>query len=154
MGKIKDITECFHCLPKPTPKTFPVCTILSTPLQLIHCIIWAKSYLVPQLFGEDEEDQGELEEAEKQGKNCDNEIKMLRREVQASKALQKLIPTPRASDPARQVFEKARTYSQITFHKPLTFTHPFVLVFTTNVKNLFSMEGMWKHHAPPTPLDY
>lgn len=44
---VKGRTECFDCLPKPTPKTFPVCTIRSTPSQPIHCIVWAKSYLIP-----------------------------------------------------------------------------------------------------------
>jgi hypothetical protein len=28
---IKGATECFECQPKPTPKTFPVCTIRNTP---------------------------------------------------------------------------------------------------------------------------
>jgi len=41
----KGETECFDCRPKPTPKTFPVCTIRSTPSAPIHCIVWAKSYL-------------------------------------------------------------------------------------------------------------
>ncbi|KIJ56440.1 hypothetical protein M422DRAFT_150768 [Sphaerobolus stellatus SS14] len=129
---VKDVTECFDCLAKPTPKTFPVCTIRSTPSQPIHCIVWAKSYLFPQLFGEDEEDQGELDEAEKQGENA-KEIENLRREAQAFKTVRKLIRTPGESDAARQVFEK---------------------VFTNDVKNLLSMEDMWKHRAPPTPLDY
>jgi len=44
---IQDRTECFDCVPKPTPTTFPVCTIRSTPSQPIHCIVWAKSYLLP-----------------------------------------------------------------------------------------------------------
>jgi ubiquitin-like 1-activating enzyme E1 B len=42
----QDRTECFDCIPKPTPKTFPVCTIRSTPSQPIHCIVWSKSYLM------------------------------------------------------------------------------------------------------------
>ncbi|KIJ48982.1 hypothetical protein M422DRAFT_28286 [Sphaerobolus stellatus SS14] len=100
-----DVTECFDCLAKPTTKTFPVCTIRSTPSQPIHCIVWAKLYLFPQLFGEDEEDQGELDEAEKQGENA-KEIENLRREAQAFKTVRKLIRTPGESDAARQVFEK------------------------------------------------
>jgi molybdopterin/thiamine biosynthesis adenylyltransferase len=42
---LKDVTECFDCVPKPTPRTFPVCTIRSTPSLPIHCIVWGKSYL-------------------------------------------------------------------------------------------------------------
>lgn len=45
------LTECFACTPKPTPKSFPVCTIRSTPSKPIHCITWAKNFLFPQLFG-------------------------------------------------------------------------------------------------------
>lgn len=40
-------TECYDCNSKPVPKSFPVCTIRSTPSQPIHCIVWAKSYLLP-----------------------------------------------------------------------------------------------------------
>lgn len=84
-------------MPKPTPKTYPVCTIRSTPSQPIHCIVWAKSYLMPlvclccfailcavqvltslisQLFGEDEDsgNENELDEAEKQGENGKEDI--------------------------------------------------------------------------------
>lgn len=84
---LQDETECFDCIPKPTPKTFPVCTIRSTPSQPIHCIVWSKSYLLGyaffsehhcldfrqhhgrQLFGEDEDAGGELDQAEEQGEN-------------------------------------------------------------------------------------
>jgi ubiquitin-like 1-activating enzyme E1 B len=47
---LKDRTECFDCVPKPTPKTFPTCTIRSTPSQPIHCIVWAKSYLLSCVY--------------------------------------------------------------------------------------------------------
>lgn len=43
----KGKTECYDCNPKELPKSFPVCTIRSTPSQPIHCIVWAKSYLLP-----------------------------------------------------------------------------------------------------------
>lgn len=41
------LTECYDCNSKEVPKSFPVCTIRSTPSQPIHCIVWAKSYLFP-----------------------------------------------------------------------------------------------------------
>lgn len=44
----QDRTECFECMAKSAQqKTYPVCTIRSTPSQPIHCIVWAKSYLLP-----------------------------------------------------------------------------------------------------------
>jgi ubiquitin-like 1-activating enzyme E1 B len=42
----KGVTACYDCTPKETPKSFPVCTIRSTPSQPIHCIVWGKSYLL------------------------------------------------------------------------------------------------------------
>ena len=40
-------TRCYDCLPKPTAKTFPVCTIRTVPTKPIHCMVWAK-----QVFNE------------------------------------------------------------------------------------------------------
>ncbi|KAJ8507709.1 hypothetical protein ONZ45_g9959 [Pleurotus djamor] len=129
----QDRMECFDCLPKPTPKTFPVCTIRSTPSQPIHCIVWSKSYLLSQLFGEDE-DSGELDEALKQGENA-TEIATLRKEAQAFKAVRLALRTPSANsaDAAKMAFQK---------------------VFNSDIKNLLSMADMWKHRSPPTPLDF
>ncbi|KAI0634914.1 hypothetical protein C8Q77DRAFT_1104728 [Trametes polyzona] len=133
---VKDRAECFDCVPKPTPKTFPVCTIRSTPSQPIHCIVWAKSYLMPQLFGEDEDAGGELDEAEKQGENA-NEIAALRKEAQAFKAVRSALRTPSSagssSSAAKMVFQK---------------------VFHSDILNLLSMADMWRTRAPPVPLDF
>ncbi|KAF5353893.1 hypothetical protein D9756_007116 [Leucocoprinus leucothites] len=132
---LKDRTECFDCIPKPTPKTFPVCTIRSTPSQPIHCIVWSKSYLMGQLFGEDEDAVGELDEAEKQGENAE-EIETLRKEAQAFKAVRRALRTPSpngSSDVAKAVFDK---------------------VFNADIKNLLIMADMWKARQPPTPLDF
>ncbi|KXN89035.1 Ubiquitin-activating enzyme E1-like protein [Leucoagaricus sp. SymC.cos] len=131
----KDQTECFDCAPKPIPKTFPVCTIRSTPSQPIHCIVWSKSYLMGQLFGEDEDAVGELDEAEKQGENA-QEIETLRKEAQAFKAVRQALRTPSpngSSDVAKTVFDK---------------------VFNADIKNLLIMADMWKNRQPPTPLDF
>ncbi|KAI0693160.1 hypothetical protein BC835DRAFT_1508132 [Cytidiella melzeri] len=133
---LKDRTECFDCVPKPTPKTFPVCTIRSTPSQPIHCIVWAKSYLIPQLFGEDEDvgGEGELDEAEKQGENA-QEIATLRKEAQAFKSVRAALRTTSSthSDAAKLVFHK---------------------VFYSDISNLLSMEDMWRSRAKPTPLEF
>lgn len=42
----KGQTACYDCTTKETPKSYPVCTIRSTPSQPIHCIVWGKSYLL------------------------------------------------------------------------------------------------------------
>ncbi|KZP02367.1 hypothetical protein FIBSPDRAFT_970087, partial [Athelia psychrophila] len=122
----KDRTECFDCIPKPTPKTFPTCTIRSTPSQPIHCIVWAKSYLLGQLFGEDED-------AEKQGESV-QEIATLCKEAQAFKAVRTALRTTAATgDAARMVFQK---------------------VYNSDIRNLLSMSDMWRSRAPPLPLDF
>ncbi|OBZ78036.1 Ubiquitin-activating enzyme E1-like protein [Grifola frondosa] len=133
---LKDRAECFDCVPKPTPKSFPVCTIRSTPSQPIHCIVWAKSYLLPQLFGEDENAVGELDEAEKQGENA-QEIATLRKEALAFKAVRAALRTsPQTSQDS--------TAAKIVFDK----------VFNSDILNLLSMADMWRSRAPPTPLDF
>lgn len=66
----RDLSCCYDCSPKETPKTFPVCTIRSTPSTPIHCIVWAKSYLFPQLFGPDDDtDAAALDTAASSGEN-------------------------------------------------------------------------------------
>ncbi|KAI4298301.1 hypothetical protein L6164_031878 [Bauhinia variegata] len=49
---VKGRTECYECQPKPSPKTYPVCTITSTPSKFVHCIVWAKDLLFAKLFGD------------------------------------------------------------------------------------------------------
>ncbi|KAI8970626.1 hypothetical protein BD414DRAFT_250378 [Trametes punicea] len=133
---LKDRAECFDCVPKPTPKTFPVCTIRSTPSQPIHCIVWAKSYLMPQLFGEDEDSGSELDEAEKQGENA-KEIAALRKEAQAFKAVREALRSA-AKD------EASSSAAKMVFNK----------VFHADILNLLSMADMWRSRAPPVPLDF
>ncbi|KAL6584808.1 SUMO-activating enzyme subunit 2 [Orobanche minor] len=45
-------TECYEWQPKPAPKTYPVCTITSTPSKFVHYIVWAKDLLFSKLFGD------------------------------------------------------------------------------------------------------
>lgn len=44
--------ECFDCLPKPTQKSYAVCTIRRTPDKPIHCIVWSKEVAFHGLFGD------------------------------------------------------------------------------------------------------
>ncbi|KAF8836558.1 hypothetical protein BDN67DRAFT_1014595 [Paxillus ammoniavirescens] len=130
---VKDRTECFDCIPKPAPKSFPVCTIRSTPSQPIHCIVWAKSYLLPQLFGENDEGGSELDEAEKQGENA-QEIAALRKEALAYNAVRNSLRSAETTDDA----------AKTVFHK----------VFNTDILNLLSMADMWRSREKPTSLDF
>ena len=50
------VTECFDCQAKPTPKSYAVCTIRTSPDKPIHCVVWAKDLLFPLLFGPKDEE--------------------------------------------------------------------------------------------------
>lgn len=126
----KNKTACYDCSEKEVPKTYPICTIRSTPSQPIHSIVWAKSYLLPELFGvgEDEEQSDQLDFTE----DADNaeEIQKLEVEAQALKRIRKRMGE---DDFAREVFDK---------------------VFKEDIDRLRSMEEAWKSRTPPISLDY
>nr|XP_019701324.1 SUMO-activating enzyme subunit 2 isoform X2 [Elaeis guineensis] len=68
---VKGKTECYECQPKPTPKTYPVCTITSTPSKFVHCIVWAKDLLFAKLFG-DKNQENDLNVHPSAGTNSTN----------------------------------------------------------------------------------
>ncbi|KAI9475988.1 MAG: hypothetical protein EXX96DRAFT_575352 [Benjaminiella poitrasii] len=120
-------TECFECQPKPTPTTYPVCTIRSTPSAPIHCIVWAKSFLFSQLFGNSEDEEAfENDNSEENAQ----ELAALARETAELKAIK---DAAGSSDYAQKVFDK---------------------VFNMDIKRLLSMDTMWKNRKKPNPLDY
>lgn len=123
----KGVTECYDCNPKPVQKSFPICTIRSTPSQPIHCIVWAKSYLFPELFGTSEEDSSDV--AVTDADNAEEVIK-LREEAQALKKIRSLMGT---SEFAQAVFDK---------------------VFHDDVERLRSMTEMWQSRSPPESLKF
>ncbi len=47
-------TPCYECNPKVEGKTYPICTIRSTPTKMVHCVVWAKA-LYEVLFGPEDE---------------------------------------------------------------------------------------------------
>ncbi|KAH6613499.1 hypothetical protein F5144DRAFT_587876 [Chaetomium tenue] len=123
----KGVTACYDCSPKETPKSFPVCTIRSTPSQPIHCIVWGKSYLLNEIFGTSED-----ESAFDHSSDAENaqEIAELKRESEALRRIRESVGSPE-------------------FHEML-----FNKVFNTDIVRLRSMEDMWKSRKPPEPLDY
>ncbi|KAF9172262.1 E1 ubiquitin-activating protein uba2 [Mortierella sp. AD011] len=126
----KDKTECFDCQPKETPKTFPVCTIRSTPSTPIHCIVWAKSYLFGLLFGNAEDDDDEVLSKENSDDETAKELAALAAE---SQALKEILASASDEGFAERVFDK---------------------VFHSDIQRLRSMEDMWKTRKAPTPLKY
>ncbi|KAI4128610.1 MAG: hypothetical protein LQ338_002644 [Usnochroma carphineum] len=125
---IKGKSECYDCNTKETPKSFPVCTIRSTPSQPIHCIVWAKSYLFTEVFGTSEEELPEFDHS--QDSENAAEIENLTKEAQALKQIRQSMSS---DDFPRKIFEK---------------------VFTDDINRLRSMQDMWKTRQPPTALDF
>ncbi|KAI1135369.1 hypothetical protein F5Y05DRAFT_180624 [Hypoxylon sp. FL0543] len=123
----KGVTACYDCTAKEAPKTFPVCTIRSTPSQPIHCIVWSKSYLLNEIFGTSE-DQASLDLTE----NEDNakEIAELQKEAEALRKIRESVGTEH--------------FPQMLFDK----------VFNADITRLLSMKDSWKSREPPKPLDY
>ncbi|CBF86880.1 hypothetical protein AN2450.2 [Aspergillus nidulans FGSC A4] len=124
----KNVTECYDCNSKEVPKSFPVCTIRSTPSQPIHCIVWAKSYLLPELFGTSETDTEEFDYSA----DADNveEIENLQREARALKEIRQSMGS---AEFAQKVFDK---------------------VFKEDINRLRGMEDMWTSRKAPEPLDF
>ena len=123
----KGVTECYDCNPKPVQKSFPICTIRSTPSQPIHCIVWAKSYLFPELFGSSEEEPTDV--AVTEGDNAD-EVAKLRVEAEALKKIRGMMGQ---TEFAQHVFDK---------------------VFHDDVERLRSMSEMWQSRQPPQGLEF
>ncbi|PHH83841.1 hypothetical protein CDD82_32 [Ophiocordyceps australis] len=123
----KGVTACYDCTPKETPKSFPVCTIRSTPSQPIHCIVWAKSYLLNEVFGLSE-DQSAFDHSS----DADNaqEIEELKRESEALRKIREAVGT---KDFAKMLFDK---------------------VFKKDIERLLSVQDMWKTRPSPKPLDF
>ena len=121
-------TECYDCNTKEIPKSFPVCTIRSTPSQPIHCIVWAKSYLFTEIFGIGEDDPAPFDHSE----DADNagEIEKLRKEANALKEIRDSLGS---EEFPRKIFDK---------------------VFVDDINRLRGMEDMWKTRSKPEPLDY
>ncbi|CAK1358084.1 unnamed protein product [Cercospora beticola] len=123
----KGVTECYDCNEKPVQKSFPICTIRSTPSQPIHCIVWAKSYLLPELFGTSEEDSSDVTVT---GEDNAEEVAKLKEEAEALKKIRSLMGK---DDFAKEVFNK---------------------VYGDDVDRLRSMSEMWQSRTPPNPLRF
>lgn len=123
------VTECFECQVKATPKTFPVCTIRSTPSQPVHCIVWAKEYLFNQLFG-DTQDAGVNRTDLSKETDDDEEIQRILSEANELAALKRSIES---SDFAFDLIRK---------------------IYQNDVEKSLRLESLWKTREKPVPLHF
>lgn len=123
------LSECFHCVPKETPKTFPVCTIRSTPSKPVHCITWAKDFLFSQLFGEG--DPGDAPNPASSEFTNKEEEEASNNEVNELSDLRNLITSSDSNDYefAIKIFEK---------------------IFIGDIERLLRIEELWKSREKPS----
>eukprot|EP00158_Paraphelidium_tribonemae_P006280 Partr_v1_DN27759_c3_g1_i4_m67300 putative ubiquitin-like modifier activating enzyme 2 len=124
---IPGVTECFDCLPHDIPKTFPVCTIRSTPSLPIHCIVWAKSFLFAQLFGETDPS------TDASNASVGEDLEELRKLQEEAQSLGKLRDAVGSSSYVADIFDK---------------------VFNNDIKRLAAVDGMWKDRISPIAISY
>lgn len=127
---IPNKTECFDCTKKETPKTFPVCTIRSTPSQPIHCIVWAKNFLFSQLFAFDD-NTDEDEDKKEWGTTDEDEIKRIKQETNELQLLKDIIISNKVKD-IPQILKK---------------------LFINDVEKLLLIDNLWKTRTKPIPLN-
>lgn len=105
---------------------FPVCTIRSTPTQLIHCVVWSKAFLFSKLFGQDEDDNDTQNSS-----SAANELEELKKLREESLALRRLRDESGSKDYAKHIFEK---------------------IFVKDIERLAAIPDMWKDRRAPKPL--
>lgn len=130
------VSECFECQAKVTPKTFPVCTIRSTPSQPAHCITWAKEFLFKQLFDESLDDS--VSKAQLQTETDDDkEIENILKETNELRDLKDLI------------LAKPESSGINGFVQNL-----IIKLYKTDIERSLRLESLWKTRAKPVPLNY
>ncbi|KAG7196224.1 E1 ubiquitin-activating protein uba2 [Scheffersomyces spartinae] len=127
------LSECFECQAKVTPKTFPVCTIRSTPSQPVHCITWAKDFLFVQLFDDSTAATGsELSHVTNQDSQDNDELETLKKELSELQGL-------------RNLFESGnKELASILVED----------IFVKDIARLLRIDALWKLRAKPIPLEY
>ena len=150
----KGETECFECQPKPTPKTFPVCTIRSTPSLPIHSIVWAK-HLFSLAFGKKEDsnsvtDLQQSNSANLQQSNQENRPKDDGKEEEGTRKEEirkEEEETRKEEEEIRERLkeeEKKGGYGRWLFHK----------VFHVDIQRALRLKDLWKTRKPPSPLSF
>ncbi|VEU23114.1 DEKNAAC104278 [Brettanomyces naardenensis] len=134
------LTECFACVPKSTPKAFPVCTIRSTPSKPVHCVTWAKNFLFPQLFGPGSSD---LIPTKGQNEDDDEDDDETKNSLQEANELIEL------------KFSIVRAAEDLGDSPDYSFVDSIITkIFTEDILRLLRMENLWTSRSKPTPLNY
>ncbi|KAF6202691.1 hypothetical protein GE061_003092 [Apolygus lucorum] len=120
----KGLTPCYECVGPQEQKTYPACTIRTTPTEHIHCTIWAK-YLFNQLFGENPD-------------NSDEEVFDVRADAKNEAGDKE---QPKKTSP-REWAQQTGYEAELLFNK----------LFNDDILYNLSMSDLWKKRKPPVPL--
>lgn len=167
----KGVTACYDCTPKESPKSFPVCTIRSTPSQPIHCIVWARSYLLKLVVPP--------KPCVWRPIPCADMPRLAKYLVSARMSLcsitqkmQIMVSRPHLPSPkddsfrfpltiiaAREIEELKKECEELkkikdSMGSPKFPQMLFDKVFDTDIERIRSLEDMWKSRRPPEPLEY
>lgn len=124
-------SECFECQAKATPKTFPVCTIRSTPSKPIHCITWAKEFLIHQLFDESV---------------AEFDLKDLENETDDKKEIENMLKESNELGDLRKSIHESNS---------LGFVDSLITkIFEVDIERLLLIDSLWKSRVKPIPLNY
>ncbi|CCE80122.1 Piso0_003221 [Millerozyma farinosa CBS 7064] len=134
------VSECFDCQPKATPKSFPVCTIRSTPSQPVHCITWAKEFLFAQIFDETStNDQSEADRA--------NQRRKLESETEDKAEIENMLRENDEFNELRNIVKSKTSTKDSNFFEVLVNK-----IFSTDIERLLRIDSLWKSRRKPTPL--
>uniref|UniRef100_A0A0A9XDS9 SUMO-activating enzyme subunit n=1 Tax=Lygus hesperus TaxID=30085 RepID=A0A0A9XDS9_LYGHE len=126
----KKLTPCYECVGPQEQKTYPACTIRTTPTEHIHCTIWAK-YLFNQLFGENPD-------------NTDEEVFDIRTDATKD--------TGDAPGDKEEIPKTSpREWAQQTGYDAEKL---FNKLFNDDILYNLSMSDLWQKRKPPVPLPW
>ncbi|KAI5951038.1 UBA2 [Candida jiufengensis] len=127
-------SSCFDCEQHVAPKTYPVCTIRSTPSLPVHCITWAKEFLFHQLFDESEgDDSNNLNDADTIANETDNNEEIENLAKEANELIELRDKIRNSNDFIESLIDK---------------------IFKVDIERLLLIETLWATREKPTPLEF
>ncbi|GLI62191.1 hypothetical protein VaNZ11_004782 [Volvox africanus] len=145
---LKGRTECFECHPKPTPKSFPICTLRNTPDRPIHTIVWAKDLLFNRLFGRpdavsDLDNPARREDGQDVSASAnEGEAGASGAAAAAAAAAASNVPAEEPSFFLRRDGESSLEYAARVFER----------VYTWDIEQLCGVKELWEKRPPPKPM--
>lgn len=141
-------TECFDCTEKEKPKSFPVCTIRTTPTAPVHCVVWAKDYLFPLLFGTPDDDDSRIPDIPEDNDTGEWIRENLAQETTRNRALRDLIIASAAPNRVEHNLPSDKVGVETC-----EFTSEIIkTLFVDDIKRLSEMTELWTYRQAPNPL--